>query len=73
MGAQIESKLSMFKDDDPRAFLNPNLESLIHELMRIISGQNKCGGQTSSQFVHDNYTWNRVTKQLVSLFGVDVE
>ncbi len=72
MGAQIESTLSSFEANDPRAFLNPQLDSLIHELEKLITGQNKCGGELGSQFVHENFSWNRVTKQLVSLFGVDV-
>jgi glycosyltransferase involved in cell wall biosynthesis len=72
MGAQIESKPSLFEGNDTRAYLNPDLESLVHELTGIISGNNVCGGETGSQFVHKNYSWNRVTKQLVSLFGVDV-
>jgi glycosyltransferase involved in cell wall biosynthesis len=70
MGAQIESVLSEFEGSDTRAFLNPQLDSLINELEQIISGQNKCGGELGSQFVHENFSWNRVTKQLVSLFGV---
>jgi len=69
MGAQVESTLSAFENGNDSAFLNPHLGALVHELERIISGENKCGGVASSQYVHENFSWNQVTKQLVSLFG----
>jgi len=69
VGSQIDSKLvRTTSNKSPHYHLEPNLESLVFEITQIIDGKRDCGGVMGSEYVHNNYSWNNITKKLVALF-----
>jgi len=69
LGLQIESKLIEMNDFTS---LEPNIESLVDCILKIMNNPEKFGNEQSSNFIKDNFTWYSATKKLYKIFIKDV-
>ena len=65
LGLQIESKLINYKN---KTMLEPNLDSLIDNLSSILSKSKNFDKEKASNYVYDNYNWEKITKKLFDTF-----
>jgi glycosyltransferase involved in cell wall biosynthesis len=66
LGLRIESDICYSND---QVYLSPHLESLIVSINSIIS-DNKFNSLILSKYVHDRFSWHKVTKQLATILGL---
>ena len=48
-----------------QTFLEPNFDSLIDSIEKLISYSIRCGGEIGSKYVHENFSWEKVTDFLI--------
>lgn len=61
LGLQIESKFLRLKD---KSMLEPNVDSLINSIEKIIINPNKYGGENGSKYTINNFSWNKIVHKL---------
>ena len=63
MGLKIHSK--MINDSHDKIYLQPSLESLIESIETLMNSSISCGGEIGSKYVHQNFSWKKVTDILI--------
>lgn len=67
LGMQIDSRI---QEEGNRIILEPDLDSLMDAIEQMIENPMKWGGRAGSQFVHQNFSWSRITDILLKEFGI---
>lgn len=52
-------------------FLDPNFDSLINGLEKLINATNGYGGVEVSNYVHKDFNWSRITDELLQVMGIN--
>ena len=64
LGLQIESKLLKVKDKN---MLEPNVDSIVASIEKIITKPDQYGGESASRYITDNFSWNKIVHKLYKL------
>tara|TARA_Y100001968_G_scaffold331145_1_gene384873 strand:+ start:274 stop:1503 length:1230 start_codon:yes stop_codon:yes gene_type:complete len=64
IGLKIDSKNK--HDANGNVYLLPNFDSLIDSLESLINYSIRCGGKIGSKYVHQNFSWEKVTDILIN-------
>jgi glycosyltransferase involved in cell wall biosynthesis len=68
LGAQIQSTL---QSNGAQSVLVPDLESLIFEMTQVLERKKEVGGRKGANYVHANFSWARICKNLESILTKD--
>ena len=66
LGLQIESKLI---NDNNKTMLEPNLDSLINNILKIKMNKSKFDKKKTQEYLLKNYSWKKVTGQILDLIS----
>jgi glycosyltransferase involved in cell wall biosynthesis len=67
MGLQIKAKLI---DNLDHMYLEPDLDSLINEIGKLMEFKGRWGGAPASAYVHQTFNWSRITDGLLIEMGL---